>query len=52
MKDLDLPYFVERTALGKSLPVYTQYKGGGTQASTIVRKIYGDVNVELGFPTY
>jgi large subunit ribosomal protein L49 len=41
----NLPFLVERTEVGKSLPVYTEYKGGRTKVVTILRKIKGDVNI-------
>ena len=34
---------VERSSTGNHLPVYTEYKGGGTKVETILRKISGDV---------
>ncbi|GAA5850763.1 hypothetical protein JCM9279_003912 [Rhodotorula babjevae] len=37
-----LAYFVPRTAHGE-LPVYTDYKNGGSRVLTIVRKAQGDV---------
>lgn len=40
----NLPFFVERTDVGDSLPVYTDFKGGGTKVVTIVRKVKGDVH--------
>ena len=40
-----LPFFVERTAIGKGLPVYSQLSSGNTQKTTIVRRVYGDVQV-------
>lgn len=39
----DLPFFVERSDIGKALPVYTEYKGGRTKVLTILRKIKGDI---------
>lgn len=41
----NLPFHVERTEVGKALPVYTDYKGGRTKVVTILRKIKGDINV-------
>lgn len=41
----DIPFAVERTSPGKSLPVYTDYKGGGTKVITIVRKCRGNIKV-------
>jgi len=38
-----LPFAVDRTGLGLSLPVYTDYKGGGTKVVTILRKCRGDI---------
>jgi len=40
-----LPFVVDRTSIGGSLPVYTDYKAGGTQVVTILRKCRGDVKV-------
>jgi len=40
----DLPFLVERTGTGQSLPVYLDYKGGGTKVITIVRKLRGDIH--------
>jgi large subunit ribosomal protein L49 len=39
----DLPFQVERTHVGDSLPVYTDFKGGRTKIVTILRKIKGDI---------
>ena len=39
----ELPFFVERTAIGKSLPVYTDLKGGKTKVVTILRRCRGDI---------
>ncbi|CEP10501.1 hypothetical protein [Parasitella parasitica] len=36
-------YFVSRTT-NKGLPVYSEYKNGGTRLLTIVRRIKGDAN--------
>ena len=36
-----LPYFISRTS-NKGLPVYTEFKNGGTQHLTIIRRIEGD----------
>ena len=41
----DLPFAVERTLVGSSLPVYTDYKGGGTKVITILRRCRGDINI-------
>jgi large subunit ribosomal protein L49 len=38
------PFFVERTAFGKGLPVYSDIKNGRTRHLTVVRRIYGDIN--------
>ena len=38
-----LPFAVSRTEEGKSLPVYLDYKGGGTKVTTQIRRIRGDV---------
>ncbi|KAI8140347.1 mitochondrial ribosomal protein subunit Img2 [Fennellomyces sp. T-0311] len=35
------PYFISRTA-NNGLPVYTDFKNGGTQQLTIIRRIEGD----------
>ncbi|KAI9499230.1 mitochondrial ribosomal protein subunit Img2 [Zychaea mexicana] len=34
-------YFISRTA-NKGLPVYTDFKNGGTQQLTIIRRVEGD----------
>lgn len=39
-----LPFFVERSTVGAAIPVYTEFKGGGTKVLTILRKIGGDIN--------
>jgi len=41
---LTLPFAVDRTDIGRALPVYTDYKGGGTKVVTMIRKIRGDVH--------
>ena len=41
----DLPFAVDRTSPGMSLPVYTDFKGGGTKVVTVLRKCRGDINV-------
>lgn len=41
---------VSRTAKGKQLPVYTDYKNGRTRVLTVVRKVAGDVEVRLSEP--
>ena len=38
-----LPYLVERTKVGKHLPVYSIYRNDGTKVTTRVRKVRGDV---------
>lgn len=38
-----LPFEVERTFVGSSLPVYTEYKHGRTKVQTILRKCRGDI---------
>jgi len=38
-----LPFIVERTGVSGSLPVYTDFKGGGTKVVTILRKCKGDI---------
>lgn len=43
-----LPYFVERTKVGRNLPVYTDVRRNGQLVFTIVRRIYGSVRVPLG----
>jgi hypothetical protein len=40
-----LPFMVDRTEVGLSLPVYTDLKDGDTRVITIIRKIRGDVLV-------
>lgn len=40
----ELPFRVFRTAKGKQLPVYTDYKNGRTRCLTLVRRFRGDVN--------
>ncbi|KAI9325963.1 mitochondrial large subunit ribosomal protein-domain-containing protein [Zopfochytrium polystomum] len=37
-----LPYEVRRTAKAGWLPVYREFKNGGTNVSTIIRRIEGD----------
>lgn len=39
----NLPFELERTQVGQSLPVYTDYKGSGTKVITILRKCKGDI---------
>lgn len=43
-----LPFMIDRTEIGMSLPVYTEYRGGGTKVLTILRKIRGDVDALRG----
>lgn len=40
----NLPFHVDRTIFGKSLPVYTDFKAGNTKVITIIRNIKGDMN--------
>ena len=40
----NLPFAVDRTVIGMSLPIYTDYKGGGTKVVTILRKCRGDIS--------
>jgi len=40
----ELPFHVERSHVGQSLPVYTDYKGGRTKVVTVLRKVSGDVS--------
>ena len=40
----DLPFSVERTHKA-NLPVYTDYRDGGSKKCTVVRKINGDVEL-------
>ena len=39
----ELPFFVERTGVSRSLPIYTDYKAGRTKVVTILRKCRGDI---------
>lgn len=39
-----LPFRVFRTAKGKQIPVYTDFKNGRTRCLTLVRRIRGDAN--------
>lgn len=39
----NLPFAVDRTTIGRSLPVYTDFKAGGTKVVTILRKCRGDI---------
>ena len=41
----DLPFFVERTAIGQSLPVYTELLNGRTKLVTVLRRCKGDVKL-------
>jgi len=40
-----LPFVVERTLVGSSLPVYTDFKGGNTKVITMLRKCSGDIDL-------
>lgn len=40
----ELPFHIERSHVGQSLPVYTDYKGGRTKVVTVLRKVSGDVS--------
>ena len=40
-----LPFVVERTLIGSSLPVYTDFKGGNTKVITMLRKCSGDIDL-------
>lgn len=40
----NLPFAVDRTEVGASLPVYTEFKGGRTKIVTILRKCRGDIS--------
>ena len=40
-----LPFMIDRTDIGMSLPVYTDFKSGKTRVVTILRKIRGDVDI-------
>jgi len=40
----DLPFAVDRTSVGLALPVYTDYRAGGTKVITILRKCRGDID--------
>lgn len=40
----NLPFAVERTQVGSSLPVYTDYKAGRTKVVTILRNCRGDID--------
>lgn len=44
MDKFKLPYFVERTFVGKNLPIYTEYKSGGNKVITVIRKIFGSID--------
>ena len=39
----NLPFAVDRTQIGSSLPVYTDYKAGRTKVVTILRRCRGDI---------
>lgn len=46
IKHVKYPYFVNRTDISKSLPVYMDRRGSGrNQILTIIRKIDGDLDV-------
>ena len=38
----NLPFMVDRTAVGNQIPVYIEIKAGGTKVVTMIRKIRGD----------
>ena len=40
----NLPFAVDRTPIGSSLPVYTDYKAGRTKVVTILRKCRGNID--------
>lgn len=40
-----LPFFVERTAVGKGLPVYIDIRRGTNKQMTVIRRVYGEVGV-------
>mmetsp|Transcript_18372 Transcript_18372/g.18459 ORF Transcript_18372/g.18459 Transcript_18372/m.18459 type:complete len:152 (-) Transcript_18372:36-491(-) len=40
----DLPFQIDRTLVGSSLPVYTDFKAGRTKVVTILRKCRGDIS--------
>lgn len=39
---LGLKYFVERTKVGRNLPIYTEYRNGGNTCFTLIKRISGD----------
>lgn len=39
---LGLKYFVERTKVGKNLPIYTEYRNGGNNCFTLIKRISGN----------
>lgn len=41
----NLPFDIERTTIGLSLPVYTEFKAGRTKVQTILRKCKGDIDI-------
>ena len=41
----ELPFAINRTELGKQLPVYVDYKNGRTRVVTQIRKYEGDETV-------
>ena len=44
----EIPFRVVRSRYG-NLPVYVDYKSGGSRVLTIIRKIEGDATVRAGF---
>lgn len=38
-------YFVERTKMGKNLPVYLESRNKGKDVFTLIRHVYGDFKV-------
>lgn len=40
----ELPFHIERSSVGASIPVYTEFKAGRTKVLTILRKCGGDIN--------
>jgi Mitochondrial large subunit ribosomal protein (Img2) len=41
-KPVQYPYFVDRTAVSQSLPVYSDLRNGASRYLTIVRRVTGD----------
>eukprot|EP00002_Diphylleia_rotans_P014006 TRINITY_DN2725_c0_g2_i1.p1 TRINITY_DN2725_c0_g2~~TRINITY_DN2725_c0_g2_i1.p1 ORF type:complete len:124 (+),score=25.41 TRINITY_DN2725_c0_g2_i1:51-422(+) len=37
-------FHVSRTAYGKGLPIYTEFRNGGTRKLTVIRRLSGDVD--------